>query len=269
MDNTENIITTSSNILSRQERKILDVALIAGKLLLQSGAETFRVEDTVERILNLSDHESFDVISTLTALFVSLQLKNGEYLSVSKRIKVRGVNLNMIQEVNSISRALANHEIDVDQANQQLNELIQFTRKENTHDILLNMICTSGFCMMVGGGIYESIFAALSGPLINLADYFIRKRNLGGFVPTFLKAFLAALFVCIASRFFPSLKIQAMIGGALMLLFPGTNLTNGIRDVMNGDYLTGAANLLSALTTALALAVGAAFALMLTGVSAV
>jgi uncharacterized membrane protein YjjP (DUF1212 family) len=44
--------------------------------------------------------------------------------------------------------------------------------------------------------------------------------------------------------------------GSLMPIVPGIALTTSIRDIHNGDYLSGAIHLLDALLTALCIAVG-------------
>lgn len=50
------------------ENKVIDVVLIAGRILLESGAETYRVEDTMNRIAH-----SYGLHNTYS-LSVQLQL---------------------------------------------------------------------------------------------------------------------------------------------------------------------------------------------------
>lgn len=52
----------SDSITIIDEDKVIDVVLIAGRILLESGAETYRVEDTMTRIAasyGLDDTYSF------------------------------------------------------------------------------------------------------------------------------------------------------------------------------------------------------------------
>ena len=42
---------------------LADTALLAGELMLQSGAETFRVEETITRILKTSGQERTEAIA--------------------------------------------------------------------------------------------------------------------------------------------------------------------------------------------------------------
>ena len=53
----------------------------------------------------------------------------------------------------------------------------------------------------------------------------------------------------------PVMQDKIVIGD-IMPLVPGIAITNSIRDLFNGDYLSGAIHLLDALLTAMCIAVG-------------
>ena len=54
----------------------------------------------------------------------------------------------------------------------------------------------------------------------------------------------------------PAVSANAAIIGALMVLTPGVALTMGVRDILNGDYLSGSIRLLDALLIAGSIAGG-------------
>ena len=71
---------------------------------------------------------------------------------------------------------------------------------------------------------------------------------------------VGSAFVTFASLFvlhlgLPVLQDKIVIGD-IMPLVPGVALTTSIRDLFNGDYLSGAIHLLDALLTAMCIAVG-------------
>ena len=43
----------NNSITIIDENKVIDVVLIAGRILLESGAETYRVEDTMNQLLTV------------------------------------------------------------------------------------------------------------------------------------------------------------------------------------------------------------------------
>ena len=79
--------------------RILDFSSNAGRLMLQSGGETYRVEETISRICQSFDVDEVEVFATPTAVMVSIFL-NGKIYSVVKRINSRGVNLNRVHNIN-------------------------------------------------------------------------------------------------------------------------------------------------------------------------
>jgi len=56
-----------------------------------------------------------------------------------------------------------------------------------------------------------------------------------------------------------------MIIGNIMLLIPGIAFTTALRDIINGDTLSGLLGLCEAILRALAVAIGFAVVLLLTG----
>lgn len=245
-------------------KMIFDLALYAGVILMENGAETYRVEDTVERILSLSTHRSMDVIALLTGLYVTLTFDDHSFLTAVRRIKNRTFRLDRIRDVNTISRRLAKNDLSVEEAYLTLKALA------DNHDSIrfskmYHAIAAAGFALMSGANLMESLFAGLAASSILLTNKIVRNRLGGSFVPSFLQAFVMIFVLGLSVRFFPVLRIDRMAIGALISLFPGTTLTNGIRDTMRADYLTGVGNLLAAIISSMALAVGTFFALTLTG----
>ena len=85
--------------------EVMDVALKAGEILLKSGAEIYRVEDTVHRISN-SYNVKAEVFALPTGIFITVIGSDGEPVSFIRRIKERSVNLKRIEMINSFSRDL-------------------------------------------------------------------------------------------------------------------------------------------------------------------
>lgn len=261
---TAKINMTMHEALSRHEQLVLDTALDAGVLLMENGAESYRVEETVERILSLSTHQSVDVIGLLTGLFVTLTLVDGSYVTATRRIKVRRMRLDIIRDVNQVSRDLSSGNSTIEEAAELIQQLRQ-QQKEPPHSPLLMALPAAGFALMSGASIIESLVGGLAACSMLLTTKLVKGRLGGNFVTSFLHAFAIAFTLGVIVRFFPILRLKYMVIGGLISLFPGTTLTTSIRDTMKGDYLSGAGNLLSALVSAMALAAGTFFAMFFTG----
>ena len=54
------------------DTKLINLALDAGEIMLKNGAETFRVQDTMKRILSTTGREKIEATAISTALIVTL-----------------------------------------------------------------------------------------------------------------------------------------------------------------------------------------------------
>ena len=55
-----------------QHKTLLKFAIQAGEIMLRSGAETYRVEDTIERILSAHNLEVIEAFVTPTGIFATI-----------------------------------------------------------------------------------------------------------------------------------------------------------------------------------------------------
>ena len=70
-----------------RDRTLVDMAAQAGEIMLVSGAEIYRVEDTVARILRASGASGAEVVVMATGIFITLTSGEGEPLSVVRRVR--------------------------------------------------------------------------------------------------------------------------------------------------------------------------------------
>ena len=79
---------------------LLDTAVFAGEVLMKSGAETYRVEDTMYRILKKSELKTVEVLVMMTGFVATLDDPSIDSLTVVRRITSRGTNLDRIDREN-------------------------------------------------------------------------------------------------------------------------------------------------------------------------
>ncbi len=103
-----------------EAKKLLLLAALTGKTMLKNGAETYRVEDTIERICKSRlDIKYADAFVTPTGIFLSLEYK-GEMFTYLIRIKSIRIDLNKIDLVNEFSREFVNSNMTVDEGIEKL-----------------------------------------------------------------------------------------------------------------------------------------------------
>jgi uncharacterized membrane protein YjjP (DUF1212 family) len=235
---------------------LLDTAVFAGEILMKSGAETYRVEDTIYRILKKSKLRTVQVLVMMTGFVATLDDPSIDSLTVVRRITSRGTNLSMIDRVNMISREFCADQITLEEAFQKMKGLWkepQIPRK----NVLSMMAITGGFAIMFGGTFAEAAIAAFAGFMSALVLYICRKFRIHMFLENILCSIvLAAVIGIIVSAVPGSYDKNLLIISGIMPFVPGAAITNAVFDTLHGDYLSGLARAAEAFVIAAAVAVG-------------
>ena len=106
------------------EKNVLMLALRAGEIMLMSGSEIYRVEDTVTRICKAYGIPYIEVFATTTGIFISLDSGgDGKPYTIIKRIRRVSVDLDRISMVNDFSRNLAANPTSISEAKERLERI--------------------------------------------------------------------------------------------------------------------------------------------------
>lgn len=240
--------------------EIMEVCLLAGKIMLQGGAEIYRIEDTMNRIARACNVSEVSSYVTPTGIFLSLQgqerdLEQTKFL----RIYERQIDLNRIVKVNDISRKLSDGQLTIQQAH---DALLQIEQSKILYPFWLQLIAAalaSGFFSLMFGGTYiDFLPAVVAGGL----GFFLFSKSSRRIAVKFFSEIFAAFIIGAIAYFFYYLgldiKIDKVIIGSVMPLVPGVLITNAIRDLMAGDLLSGLARGTEAFLTAFAIGAGVA-----------
>lgn len=239
---------------------LTDLAVTMGYHLAMSGAETFRVEDTVHRILRAYGVEC-EVFAIPNSISVSLEAANGKPLMLMKRIDFHGNDLETMEKLNALSRRICTERPEVDEAMTWLHETLAACRTYRTGVIYLGGVLVGlGFCLVFGGTLLDCLWAGLMGLIIGLVTRFMDKQEANPFFSTLLAACCMALPAYIAAGLGLMDSPDAAIIGTLMMLVPGLPITNAMRDIIYGDTNSGINRIVQVFLIAAALAVGTATA---------
>ncbi len=245
--------------------KLMDTAVLAGEIMLKSGAESYRVEDTMNYILRISDLETVEAFAINTALVATLNGPQIQAVTIVKRIRNRGTDLNKIYEVNNISRSLIEGRLTVDDAYNALKKVQEEKNNELEKNVSVVALAAS-FALLLGGGFWDVVCAALNGLLL----VFSMKIGAVLGLTAIIRHVLSAAGVAAGAVFLNwilaiNLNTEMIIIGTMMPLMPGTAITNAIRDTLRGDYLSGGAKAMEAFVIAASIAIGVGIGLVVSG----
>lgn len=246
-------------IETTQEELAIDCFLLAGRMLIQSGAETYRAEDTMLRMASsqgLTDAQSF---VTPTGIIFSAGHKRPTRIA---QISSRTTDLEKIALINAVSRKLTSDVITIEEA---YNELLKIEHTNLFFPIWVQVVASalaSGCFLLMFNGAWVDLPYAMAiggiGYLVFLAMHSLTKVK-------FFAEFTGSFFVGLLSVFIYKVgwgyQLDKIIIGSVMPLVPGLPIANAVRDLMAGHFVSGVTKGMEALLTAFAIGSGVALVL--------
>jgi uncharacterized membrane protein YjjP (DUF1212 family) len=245
-----------------EARKVAEIATCAAEILLSNGAEAYRVEETIKKICSSYGLDS-DCISNSTGVYISVIEQDGEMVTSVKRIRQRNVDLHRIERINSFSRDLIDNPLSYEEAKKALNDI--YNAPHFSLGIRLFAACMTAFIytLFFNGAIIDALISAFISIGIFIMLEFTSKVGSFQFLEYYFSGFLMGGIALLLKIFIPGMDKDSVITGAIIVLLPGVSLTNGIKDILYGDFVSGFAKFSEAILIIIAMGVGIATSLSL------
>ena len=235
---------------------LLDLATELGYRLAMCGAETFRVEESINLVLRSYGTEA-EVFAIPNCLTVSLVTDEGKPMTQMRRIGSHGNDLDSVERYSNLSRRICAKHPDPTVAMQWLKETDSSRIHYPTPIFLLgNFLGASGFAIIFGSGFLDCLLSGVCGILIGLVGLLMNKWKANQFFQTIISAFLSAFLAYLLAILGLAKNADSAIIGALMLLVPGLLFTNAMRDIIYGDTNSGLNRVVQVFMIAVAIALG-------------
>lgn len=238
---------------------LLETCVLAGKIMIENGAEMARVEDTMNRLAGA--HHDERGISFVTSGIVLMGLestKSVQMMDVTKRT----TNLEKVAKVNEYSRYFVEDRITLIQLNKML-QILDYKKNDRPMSlkVLSAGILSACLMMIVGQGSWWDfvptfLVGAISYTVYLISQKYLKTKYLDEFIASFMIGLLALTF----EKWGFGLSADNMIIGSIMPLVPGIAITNAIRDIQQDDILSGMSRAVESLMIAVLIGAGIAAA---------
>lgn len=239
---------------------LLDLVTELGYRLAMSGAETFRVEQSINLIMQSYgiSSEAFAIPNCLT---VSIVTSDGYPMTRMRRIGQHGNDLDSVERYSNLSRRICISKPEPQVAMQWLKE----TDSARIHyrfpiHLLGSFLGASGFAIFFGGTWMDCICAGICGIIVGLIQKGMDKLYANQFFSTIISAFVMAITAYTMGAVGLANNADAVTIGTLMILLPGLIFTNAMRDIIYGDTNSGMNRIIQVFLIAIAVALGTAAA---------
>lgn len=243
----------------QDQERALQLAVEAGHILLENGAEIGRVEETMQRISSHYgvEEQSFFVLSNGI-------IATGKKYASAQFIPIRGNQLSRVVAINQLSRDVSAGKVTLDELEARLAAIRSSKGKPWWESVLATAVGVSSFCILFGGSLLDTLATFAVGVPLGLFIVFACS-HMGRIFGNLFGGLVGGLLCILAYSFGFGEHLPNMIIGTIIALVPGVPFTNGMRDLANEDYLAGATRLLDAFLVFLCLAIGVVLSLIIDG----
>ena len=243
------------------ESRYMEPLQLAGRLIMENGGETYRVEETITRMGRAFGLEHVESFAVPSGLFVSYRRADGDTETAVMRVHKGSTNLSRVDAVNAVSRQVERGDLTCEEALQRL----QASERRppaltKPMQVLGAAVSAAGFTLMFGGGAVHAAVAAAVAALVQGIGQLLEQYHMHALVSTLLGSLLSTLLPMAIQRMTGLGMVDAIVAGALMPLLPVLAMTNAVQDAMRGDMISGLSHGLSAILTATLVAGGALMA---------
>ena len=240
------------------------IAVRAGQLLLQHGAESRLVEQITQRIGVALGAENIELSVSSDAIVITSRV-DGHCVTTTRRCYDRGINMHMVCEVLRICVMLEKQLLDGGQVKERLNRLVPFKYNRWLVVLMVAFSCSS-FSHFFGGDlpVYITTFFAAVAAMTLRQELAARHHN--PFVNFAASAFLGTSIASIGviNEFGEDPKIA--MAACVLLLVPGFPLINAASDMLKGHINTGIARWVFATLLTISASIGIVASMVVTGV---
>ena len=242
---------------------LLGTIMDIGVEMLRNGAETWRTEDSLYRLASSYGFTKCYFWVVPSNIQGTVTCPDGNCVTQIRNIKNTGIDFSRLEDLNSLSRYACKEKMGLTTLRTKLEEIIHAKEQPVWLNYLAGVIAGTGFGIFFQCDLLDAAVCACASLLITFLGRRLRKRESNPLILNFIISFLSELFIigCVLVGF--GHHIGYITIGVVMLMISALGATNGIRDMVHLDTLSGAINLTQSLTGAAGIALGMSLPLLL------
>lgn len=246
---------------------LLELTSELGYRMMSTGAEIYRVEESVQRVLQAYGVESGEIFAIPSCINVSLTDPDGHSATRIRRVPPHNTDLELLVDYNELCRQVCQSPPPLKDLQRRMAEIQRQRRTYSPRMQLLACFVGAGaYALFFGGSLRDGLCGGLAGVVVGLTGRWMDWLLTNQFIRTIASGAVSALCALLLVGIGLGDSVDFVIIGTLMLLVPGMVFTNAIRNIMSGDLNSGITLVVQALLIATAIALGTGFVLSLAAV---
>ena len=181
--------------------QLLNVSVRLGTMLLENGAEIYRVEESIRRMVLAYGAREVDVYAIPNTIIVTLMTTQHINLTKTKRIHDRTTNLDKVERLNHLCRQICQNTPDLNIVDAQLDEISKRPIYGFYAQLMAYAITSSMFTLFFGGAFVDAFWSFWIGPLLKITAHHLTKLRTNPFFTTILCSFFCGLLSTLVCHF--------------------------------------------------------------------
>lgn len=246
--------------------KLLSYILEILEMMVESGAEIYRVEESAVRICKAYGIGRADIFATTSNIIISVESFDGVIKTHTRRIGQINTNIEKVHALNNLVRKMTSEQPELTQIAAEINKINEIPTYKSWVIFIFYAIVAGSFYLFFGGrNVIEFLISATIGLFVGIINNLFGKLNANKLLTRFICSLFACSVAIICKNTGIILNGDFIIIGNIMTLIPGVGLTNALRDLFAGDSISGVLRLIEAALLALAIACGYIVAVFIFG----
>ena len=242
---------------------MLGMILDLGAEMIRCGGETHRVEDTVYRILAAEQFQNCNVWVVPSLVQATATDSEGRTWTQVRQVRAAGVDFDKLDQLNNLSRWACAEQPDTETFAARFRSIVLTKPASAWSSYVGCLLGGSGFALFFGCGFTEALIAALASLLIVFLVRRLSPKEGNPLILNFTVSLVVELFIILSMRLGLCRNADSVTIGVIMLLVSGLGVTNGLRDLVHLDTLSGLINITASVTGAIGIALGMALPILL------
>lgn len=243
--------------------KIVQVIMDIGESLLCTGAEIYRVQDSIDRMCASYGFLRQDVFVIQNNIQITVETKEHEMITQIRHVETTGFNYDRLDALNGLSRYICTNRPDDEELQKRYREIMDAPTQKAWIIVLAQIVGGTSFAVFFGCNFGDALIALVLSVFIVFFGKWLEKREENLLIYNLILSFLSEVFVVLAFRAGITGHPDWIMIGVVMLLVSSLGLINGIRDVMQANFISGFLEIMNSLLGAFGIAFGIALAMML------
>lgn len=243
--------------------KIVQGILDIGESMLISGAENYRIEDSLYRMCRSYGFLKYDVFVIPSNIQITVETAEGEIITQVRHIENADIDFDQLDYMNNLCRYVCSHTPDEEELQKKYQEVKNRPPQHPAAKYFAGIMGGTGFAVFFGCNFKDAIVAVIVSLMIVVVGKWLEKREGNLFVYNTILSFLSEVIIVLSVRNGFADHPERIMIGIVMLLISGLSTTNGIREILQKDYISGFINIMNSILGAAGIAVGTALAMLM------